>query len=158
MTIPLRPLSFDAAKAIVAALALAGASAIATDLSPAAQEGQRLFSGQTPMSGQIVGHRSALPLLASRCVNCHAAGASTSASDPQDVTSSFGPVLSAKLLAEPVARRGGPPSRYDDAALCRLLRTGVDPAYIIIPRAMPRYELSDAECRALWLYLNEVGH
>jgi hypothetical protein len=156
MTIPSRPLPFTAAKAVLAALALAGANAAVADLSPDAQAGQRLFSGQTPMSAQIVGHRSALPPPASRCVNCHATGTSASASGPREVAPSFGPVLSAKLLVEPAARRGGPPSRYDEAALCRLLRSGVDPAYIIIPRAMPRYELSDTDCRALWLYLNEV--
>ena len=50
-------------------------------------------------------------------------------------------------------RRGGPPSRYDAAGLCTLLRSGVDPAHVIILRTMPRYDINDADCQSLWLHL-----
>jgi hypothetical protein len=36
-----------------------------------------------------------------------------------------------------------------------LLRTGVDPAYIVISRKMPRYVLDDEQCLDLWHYLLE---
>ena len=53
-------------------------------------------------------------------------------------------------------RRNGPPSRFDEASFCRLLRTGVDPADIVVPRAMPRYAIDDTDCRALWAYLSRL--
>jgi hypothetical protein len=37
------------------------------------------------------------------------------------------------------------------------LRTGVDPAYILITRRMPRYTIEDAQCIDLWQYLMEQG-
>jgi hypothetical protein len=61
--------------------------------------------------------------------------------------------LSAATLAEPVARRGGPPSRYDARSLCTLLRSGVDPAHVMVQRAMPRFDIDDLQCEALWQYL-----
>jgi hypothetical protein len=56
-------------------------------------------------------------------------------------------------LTRLLARRGGPPSRFDAAAFCRLLRTGEDPAGVLLPKAMPRYELDDAQCGQLWRFL-----
>lgn len=136
-----------------------------------AERGRRLFSGELPLVGKVAGHTTALPQQAIRCVNCHAAGtalplaASTaSTASVRAVTSaasastqSFGPALTPKLLLQDTRRRGGPASRYDEAALCKLLATGIDPAYIIIPSSMPRYELSDADCMALWAYLTQAG-
>ncbi|KNZ33214.1 MAG: hypothetical protein AD742_08045 [Methylibium sp. NZG] len=131
----------------------AGAAAQAPD----AERGRRLFHGELPLTAKIAGHTSALPAQASRCVNCHAAGSapppSPSAGASSASTSSFGPALDARLLLQDARRRGGPPSRYDEAALCKLLTTGIDPAYIIIPASMPRYELSPADCKALWIFL-----
>ena len=124
--------------------------------------GRRLFTGELPLAGRVTGHTTDLPQQASRCVNCHAAGtavpsASASASaSAGPSTQSFGPVLNADLLAKNRPRRGGPPSKYDAAALCKLLTTGIDPAYIIIPRNMPRYDASIAECNALWAYLSQT--
>ena len=37
---------------------------------------------------------------------------------------------------------------------CALLRTGLDPAYVLINVAMPRYTLNERDCTALWRYLN----
>ena len=107
-------------------------------------------------------HTTALPPQASRCVNCHAAGTApptpaSASSAASTSTQSFGPALNAKLLLQDTRRRGGPPSRYDEAALCKLLATGVDPAYIIIPASMPRYELPPADCKALWAFLTQPG-
>ena len=43
----------------------------------------------------------------------------------------------------------------DLTSFCRLLRTGVDPAYVIIDRVMPTYDVSDAACASLWQYLTQ---
>lgn len=141
------------------------ATALAAD--PAARDlGRRLFVGEAMVRGTITGHQNALPALASRCVNCHSASAAArdtaaasavSATASATTTSSFAPALTRQHLTGLIARRGGPPSRYDEASFCRLLRTGIDPAYVLIPRNMPRYELPDADCHALWAYLNEAS-
>jgi len=118
--------------------------------------GHDLFSGAAPLRGTIVGHANALPPQAARCVNCHG-GSTAGPTAAAASAASFGPLLTRTSLTQPVARRGGPPSRYDRATFCRLLRDGIDPAYVIIPRAMPRYEISDADCEALWLLLVDPG-
>jgi hypothetical protein len=138
---------------LTAALALASGLASAADEAPSAARGRQLFLGEAPLAARILGQDFALPAQASRCINCHrpggaAIGASAAASAP-----SAAPALSAATLTQALRRRGGPPSRYDAAALCTLLRSGVDPAYVMIQRTMPRYEISDADCRSLWLHL-----
>jgi hypothetical protein len=106
--------------------------------------GRAIFEGDQALQARIAGHESALPAQASRCVNCHGAARPAGPSVP---------VLSAATLAAPVARRGGPPSRYDERALCTLLRTGVDPAHVMVARTMPRFVIDEKQCEALWQYL-----
>lgn len=132
-------------------LAWLAASACAAD-EPHAERGRQLFNGQALVPARIHGQDFALPADASRCINCHAPvrGGSAASSAAQRL----GPALTPALLTDAVRRRGGPPSRYDAASLCRLLRTGIDPAHVIILRTMPRYEITDADCRSLWLHLN----
>jgi hypothetical protein len=101
------------------------------------------------LRGRLAGHPGHLPPEATRCVNCHATGAS--AARPAAV--SFGPSLDATLLVRALPRRGGPPSRYDADSLCRLLREGIDPAWVVVDASMPRYDISDAQCEALWMRL-----
>ena len=123
-----------------------------------AQAGQRAFEGSTPLAARIEGHETALPPTATACANCHRPApqvATVAGSAP--AAAAFGPRLHRALLTEPVARRGGPPSRYDPASFCRLLRTGEDPAGVLLPRAMPRYELDDAACAQLWQHLLRVA-
>jgi hypothetical protein len=122
-------------------------SAVATAQTPAesSARGERLFIGQEPLKGAIVGHDHALPAFASKCVNCHDLAASEKAN--------YGSKLIPAALLEAAARRGGPPSRYEPGSFCRLLRTGIDPAHILILRAMPRYEIDHAQCLAIWNYL-----
>lgn len=120
------------------------------------ERGRQLFVGELPLAGRVTGHSADLPANASRCANCHAAGtAPPSLTSTAASAASFGPALNADVLTRATPRRGGPPSRYDEQALCKLLTTGVDPAYIIIPRNMPRYTVSAADCRALWSYLSQ---
>ena len=54
---------------------------------------------------------------------------------------------------QPRSRRGGPPSAYDAASLCELLREGIDPAWVMVRQEMPRYAATDAQCIALWAFL-----
>lgn len=108
------------------------------------QRGQLIYQQGWP-GANLAGDDSNLPELATRCVNCHDAGSSAQ--------SAFAPALNAAALRQLHARRGGPPSRYDESSLCKLLREGVDPAWVQIPRAMPRYNVSDEDCAALWRYL-----
>jgi len=114
------------------------------------ERGRALFAGEAPLVARIAGHAETLPSIASRCANCHAFDRTSAAASAV----SFGPALSPRFLREARSRRGGPASRFDAASLCQLLRTGVDPAYILIPRSMPMYEISDRDCRALWEYMN----
>jgi hypothetical protein len=135
--------------------------------------GQALFQGDAALPASLAGHVQALPTAATRCVNCH--GASDTGAAARAANNAFGagagaeagagagagggalprtpPALGRAGLAVPRVRRGGPPSAYDAAALCTLLRSGVDPAQVVIPGAMPRYGASDAQCADLWAYL-----
>ena len=122
-----------------------------------ASPGEQIYLGQRPLVARIAGHEHSLPAEASRCVNCHRAAApAAQGSAALSDTQAFGPPLTPALLTEPARRRGGPPSRYELASFCRLLRTGVDPAYVIIPSAMPRFEISIPDCAALWTYLSQA--
>ena len=106
------------------------------------QRGHTLYR-EGVLRARLAGDDSALPGLATRCSNCHEPNAQ----------GAFAPVLNAATLTQAQARRGGPPSHYDEASLCKLLREGIDPAWVQIPRVMPRYEIDDQDCKALWRYL-----
>lgn len=131
--------------ALLCAPLLLGAEAPISSL----ERGRELFEGELPLTARMVGHTDALPREAARCRNCHSKQATAVGDAAQD----FAPQLNASSLRNALARRGGPPSKYDLKALCRLLRDGIDPAHVMIQQAMPRYTLSDAECEALWTYL-----
>ncbi len=128
------------------------------------EHGRLLFlagqSGSEALRGRLAGHAEDLPLAATRCVNCHVAPelpaqapTTAQAASAAGASNRFGPVLSARSLANAFARRGGPVSVYDAAALCKLLREGIDPAWIMINQGMPRYSVTDAQCAHLWTYL-----
>lgn len=117
--------------------------------------GARLYLGQQMLAGYIVGHETPLPTTASRCINCHELATAPAPSAGSQKTAAFGPRLSPEGLKGLAARRGGPPTRYDVNAFCELLRTGVDPAKVIIQRAMPRYRIDGPQCEALWIYVTQ---
>jgi hypothetical protein len=131
----------------LAALALCALAAAPTSL---AELGRQLYRGEAALTARMTGHSEALPLEAVRCVNCH-----RRESEPavQPVSENFGPPLGVGL-ARPTVRRGGPPSRYDAKSFCKLLRDGIDPAYVMIPQTMPRYTMTDRDCEALWAFLS----
>lgn len=98
-----------------------------------------------PIQARMARQPNTLPALAVRCINCHdrsGAGAEFRAQ-----------VLSRENLLAQMPRRGGPATRFDAVSMCKLLSTGIDPAWIVINQTMPRYELSESQCRALWAYL-----
>jgi len=116
--------------------------------------GKALFTGSVPLKARILGHQTDLPPIAVRCSNCHSSqprptSQSQAGSAPSDI---FASQLSRVALLENRPRRGGPASRYDQAAFCRVLRDGIDPASVMVAQTMPRYLLSEKECGELWAY------
>lgn len=111
--------------------------------------GRRLFLGEEELSGRMYTHPADMPTAVVRCSNCHAAG------NGPAVARSSAPRLTRDLLLQVRTRRGGPPTSYDRKSFCTVLRKGVDPAYILIDVAMPRYKLSDDQCTALWTVLTQ---
>jgi hypothetical protein len=109
--------------------------------------GRALFDGEAELHGRIYGHKADLPPAVVRCANCHAVAAGP------EVPQSLAPRLTRDLLMRPLSRRGGPPTRYDAASFCTLLRRGTDPAYVLISVEMPRYAIDADDCRALWRFL-----
>lgn len=116
-------------------------------------QGRQLFHGEAStlggVPGRLAGHGDDLPAVATRCANCHSTGGA------QDFPSTleFAPRLNRPGLTQPLPRRGGPPSAYDAASLCKLLREGIDPAWVMVRQEMPRYAATDAQCVALWAFL-----
>lgn len=138
---------------MLAVIAAAGAIGFALQDSPQQRmraRGAHLFDGSEPLAGTLAGHVTAMPASATRCVQCHAGPAS------DNRLATFGPRLDAATLLQAAPRRGGPPSAYDLAAFCRALRSGIDPAQVLLPRAMPRFDVDDARCEALWTYLTRT--
>lgn len=127
------------AGAMLAALAVAAPVLSAWS---ARAHGEEIYFGRRALPARIAGHPDALPAMSSRCVNCH------------DGAQATGGALTGSTLTQAARRRGGPLSMYDQAALCRVLRGGIDPALVVVNRGMPRFEIDDADCAALWAYLS----
>lgn len=143
-----------AAGLVLAAVVAAGAFGVVSlqrsaEAAAQRERGAALFEGRAPLAGRLVGHETPLPALATRCTNCHEAAAAPAAA----ASAPYASVLTGAHLAAPRPRRGGPPSAYDEARLCGLLRSGTDPAHVMISTTMPRYEITDAQCRDLWSHL-----
>lgn len=144
-----------------AALAVAGAAGFAAwvqrdaDAAAARARGAALFEGGAPLAGRLVGHEAALPELATRCANCHGQPSTAPASTPAAAAAAapYASALTGAALAQARPRRGGPPSAYDAARLCAVLRSGTDPAHVMISTTMPRYDITDRQCRDLWAFL-----
>jgi len=97
------------------------------------------------MNARLAHQPDLLPVLAIKCANCHTQVGTGELNQSR--------TLSKERLLSHIPRRGAPASRFDQTTFCKLLGTGIDPAWVIIDQAMPRYELSDAQCADLWLYL-----
>lgn len=141
--------------------------------------GRALFGGQTDLRGRLAGHELPLPVLATRCANCHESSLTAGRTQPLGLgtvpaptpsapqgaprgswTSALAqapPLLRAQDLITQRSRRGGPPSAYDTQRLCLLLRSGRDAADVLVSTTMPRYEVTDAQCADLWAFLSTPG-
>lgn len=111
------------------------------------QAGRALFIGERALQGRIATHPTALPPAVVRCANCHAPSRGPA------VSRTLAPRLTREFLTLPQSRRGGPRTTYDAASLCTLLRSGEDPAHILVNPQMPRYMLQERDCFALWRFL-----
>lgn len=136
--------------AVAALVALAGDAALREHRAGAQRErGAALFRGDAALPGRLVGHDTPLPPLATRCTNCHEAVTSA----PAAASGPYAAALTAAHLGSLRVRRGGPATVYDAARLCALLRSGIDPAHVMIATTMPRYDITDAQCQDLWAHL-----
>jgi hypothetical protein len=144
---------FSAFGTPLAVLALAlGSLVTAPSLAGSTVErGRELFVGREALSGKLRHHQSSLPPEVVACGNCHAAGRAPA---PK---ASRAPRLDRALLLEARARRGGPPSSYGEPSFCKLLRTGIDPAHVLIAREMPVYRADDVQCESLWRFVTETA-
>jgi hypothetical protein len=113
------------------------------------ERGQAIFRGEVVVAGTLEGHDMPLPALATRCANCHEARNTP----PGARSGPYAAPLNRDWLSTPRSRRGGPASLYQSRDLCAVLRTGIDPAHIIVPTIMPRYEISEMQCADLWAFL-----
>jgi hypothetical protein len=110
--------------------------------------GYALYHGYLPVKGRIAGHESNLPSKALRCANCH---------EPVQGAASairIRPPLTGAALTQPHSRRGGPATAYTESSFCAILHEGIDPAYVMVNRTMPRYDVSASSCHALWSYVS----
>ena len=143
------PMALALTTALPACLASDGSREAAVPASVA--RGARLFDGTEPLAGTLSGHSARLPGAATRCIQCHAGPGKSTAAAP-----GFAPPLDRRQLREVLPRRGGPPVAYERASFCRTLRTGIDPAHVALPRAMPRFDADEGQCAALWDYLTQA--
>lgn len=105
--------------------------------------GERIYHGKENIKAKIAGHGEWLTPSASRCVNCH------SGQRPNAIA----PPLTRAWLTTSHPRRGGPVFAYDLPSFCKTLRVGIDPEYVMLNRTMPRFDINDRQCAALWAYL-----
>ena len=115
--------------------------------------GARLFDGNEPLTAMLAGKAEPLAAGAARCSQCHAG---PRAKDPKDPKASMFTVLDRYHLREALPRRGSQPVSYDLPTFCIALRNGVDPAQGVLPAGMPRFEIDDVRCGALWAYVTQV--
>lgn len=117
---------------------------------PAPERGKRIFHGLDVLQATVQKNGTALPAHASKCINCH------SAQTPGGAWPGTSQYLSATTMSRRISRRGGPAYAYDRPTFCHTVRTGVDPAGIVLESKMPRYEMSDAQCADLWFFLSSI--
>ncbi|MBC8747448.1 hypothetical protein F6X42_12775 [Paraburkholderia sp. WC7.3b] len=146
MALRLRGTATRAARALALAAACTTYVAHAAPLCRSNELGCSIFNGQHALAAQLRGDDHRLPGSTTRCANCHS---QTGAAD------GFAPPLTAANLLPARSRRGGPASSYDQTSFCTALREGIDPADVMLRKAMPHYHISDTECSALWHFITK---
>ncbi|MGJ7485764.1 hypothetical protein ACSFA2_10910 [Variovorax sp. LT2P21] len=132
-------------------LALATTVWVARNVTATEARGARLFDGREPLTATLSGHATPLPARTARCSQCHAGPVTPLAANGWPALP--GPPLDSQHLRAALSRRGGPPVAYDLSTFCRTLREGIDPAHVMLPRTMPRFDIDDTRCEALWTHL-----
>ena len=135
-----------ASATICLALAAVVYSASAAQSCDPSSLGCLIFNGQHAIPAHLRDDDRLLPDWTTRCVNCHT---------PTGQGAAFAPPLTAGNLLVATRRRGGPPSNYDPMTFCRAVKNGIDPAEVLLRKAMPQYQISDTECMALWHFLTD---
>ncbi len=111
------------------------------------KRGEAIYQGKEPLQGRIRGQDDTLPPEAVRCVNCH------NPASKDRLSGKPAPRIDGPWLLEIRQRHGGPPSSYNQASFCKVLRAGTDPVYVLVAREMPIYEMDDNQCASLWIFL-----
>ena len=137
--------------AITLLLAVAAAVWVTRQVAPTEAHGARLFDGREPLTATLSGHATPLPAQTARCSQCHAGPDAPIAANTWPGLP--GPRLDRAHLLTELPRRGGPPVAYELSTFCRTLREGIDPAQVLLPRSMPRFDIDDTRCAALWTHL-----
>ncbi len=112
------------------------------------RRGEAIYQGKEPLRGRIRGQDDPLPAEAIRCVNCH------NPASKDRLSGRSAPRIDGAWLMETRQRHGGPPSSYNQASFCKLLRSGTDPVYVLVAREMPIYEMDDDQCGSMWMFLS----
>ncbi len=125
-------------------------------------EGEALFRGEQAIPAHLAGQTMPLPAMATRCINCHETRQPAALTDGASGASGASGAVPARTYASPLSavwlkearlRHGGPATAYDAQSLCQVLRSGIDPAKVMVSTVMPRYDTTEAQCTALWAYL-----
>lgn len=111
------------------------------------ERGEALYGGKEPLHGRVRGQDDLLPPEAVRCVNCH------NPASKDRLSGKPAPRIDGEWLMQARQRHGGPPSSYNQASFCKVLRAGTDPVYVLVAREMPVYEMDEDQCASLWLFL-----
>ena len=124
---------------------LTGAPALAEE-----SRGKALFHGEIELDAKLAYTQMPLATPASRCVNCHTVGCGTTQAELGSP-----PELGSARLLQKMVRITGPAVDYDLPSFCKVLREGLNPAYVSLAANMPIFDVGDADCQALWRYLTE---
>jgi hypothetical protein len=118
----------------------------------AAALGARLYNGGAPLNGTVGAQGMSLPASVLICANCHVGQPGNQPGGDAQAA----PDLRRGWLRQVRSRRNGPAGHYTEITFCRALRTGIDPLHIVLPVQMPRFAIADADCAALWDYLDAL--
>ena len=111
--------------------------------------GEAIFLGEEPIIARLQGDSAVLPSRLSHCSGCH----ESSLTGRLDRSAALR--LDRSTLLSTKKRRGAIPSAYSRDAFCRVVRTGVDPVFVMVAREMPRYEVDEVQCSSLWSYVTD---
>jgi hypothetical protein len=148
-------------------------SSTGTDAGPAdlLAQGRRLYREGIAPDGQPLQAIGAAEVAISgadaACERCHRRSGMGSREGSIPVPAVSGPVLFSKLEPAQAARRGHSPPvmpqrhqarpAYDEAALAKALREGLDPLNRPLNPLMPRYALDEPSLKALTAYLSQLS-